>query len=62
MKKIKRVTANDMHELILDLSIDEYYKLFELMFNHIVNFICESEKLTKKYEKTIPPYQNRRKS
>ena len=56
MKKIKRVTAEEMHELILDLSIDEYYKLFELMFTHVTNFIYEAEKLANKYnkEKLIP--------
>lgn len=51
-KKNKIITAEEMHDVILNMSIDEYYKLFELMFFHICNFLTEAEKLVKKYNET----------
>ena len=48
-KKNKIIKAEDMHELILNMPIDEYYELFQLMFNHIINFIYEAEKIAQKY-------------
>ena len=48
-KKNKTIKAEDMHELILNMPIVEYYKLFQLMFTYIINFIYEAEKITQKY-------------
>ena len=59
IKVIKTITAEELHELVLNLPLDEYYKLFQLMFNHVTNFIYEAEKLANKYieEKNNPPYK-----
>ena len=42
-KETKRITAKDIHELALELNIEEYYNLFQLMFNNITKFIVTVE-------------------
>ena len=49
LKKIKTITANDVHELALNLSLQEYYNLFQIIFNNIIEFLKSSEELVIKY-------------
>ncbi len=48
-KKINVISADEMHELILNMT-DEYYKLFQLMFNHICAFLKAAETLVNEYK------------
>ncbi len=56
--KKKFITAEDMHDLVLNLPIDEYYSLFQLMFTHITNFIYEAEQLANKYNQRLKDSQS----
>ena len=47
-----------MHDLVLNLPIDEYYSLFQLMFTHITNFIYEAEQLANKYNQRLKDSQS----
>ena len=46
-----------------DSCINNYKYLFQLMFNHVTNFIYEAEKLANKYieDKNNPPYKAEKK-